>query len=86
MARDALARHTIHMTQTMSTAEILPIQTDDGDYLGEIELDLVADESVVTLKLTDEDGTRAGLALSIVEVEQLIAKLAVKVAQARMAA
>lgn len=75
------------MTQTMNhTAETLAIQTDDGDYLGEIELDLVADESVVTLKLTDEDGTRAGLALSIAEVEQLIAKLAVKVAQARMAA
>lgn len=75
------------MTQTMNhTAETLTIQTDDGDYLGEIELDLVADESVVTLKLTDEDGTRAGLALSIGEVEQLIAKLAVKVAQARMAA
>lgn len=73
------------MTQTMSTAEILPIQTDDGDYLGEIELDLVADESVVTLKLTDEDGA-ASVALSIDEVERLIAKLAVKVAQARMAA
>lgn len=75
------------MTQTMShTAETVTVQTDDGDYLGEVALDLNGDPGVIDLSLTDEEGTRAALSLSIAEVEQLIAKLAVKVAQARMAA
>lgn len=74
----------VDMTQTMSRSETLTIQADDGDYLGEIALDLSDD--IIDLDMVDEEGTRVALGLSIAEAEQLIAKLAVKVAQARMAA
>ncbi len=72
------------MTQTMShTAETLPIQSDDGSYLGEIALDL-EDDTITTVAVSDEDGATITLGLSIDEVEALIAKLAVKAAQIRM--
>ena len=58
--------------------------TSDAGYLGEISLD-VDHAGYISLDATDEEGTHVGLGLDLDEAEQLIAKLAVKVAQARMA-
>jgi hypothetical protein len=54
------------------------------ESIGRVTLDL-ADDGGITVELTDEDGTSVELPLSLSETEALIAKLAVKVAQARMA-
>jgi hypothetical protein len=56
---------------------------EDGSELGSVELELGSD-SFISVTMTDEDGS-AALLLDISEAETLIAKLAVKVAQARMA-
>lgn len=72
------------MTQTMSTYEILPISDADGGQLGTVALDLDED-GYISLTVADEE-TEVGLGLTVAEAEALIAKLAVKVAQARMRA
>jgi len=71
------------MTQTMNTTyELLQIEDGAGGELGSIALDV--EDDLISLTVDDESGTVL-LGLSITEAEQLIAKLAVKVAQARMA-
>ena len=71
------------MTQTMSTTyELLQIEDGAGGNLGSIALDV--EDDLISLTMYDESGTVL-LGLSVAEAEALIAKLAVKVAQARMA-
>lgn len=72
------------MTQTMATYEVLPITDARGGQLGTVALDLDED-GYINLTVADED-TEVAMGLTVTEVEQLIAKLAVKVAQARMRA